>query len=420
MEQTHRKPDEEIDILDYLAVILKYRWMIFRNVVVATLLIIVISLFLAKTFTAEATLLPPDENQQGDLLSAIVGTPLSQFGLSQLSSTADLFVQILKSRTVFDSVLKTTFEYKKENKTLLSILKHKSLEKARKDLNKAVTVSTSPEGIISIKVELSTPHLAADVANAFVYELDRINKEKNTSRAKNSRVYIEQQLQLTETKLKEASARLAQFKEEFKAVSLEEQTKTAIEKAGEIKGNIIAKEVQLGVALQTMKSDNVYIIQLKKEIEELNKQYSYLQFGDSLALGEKKEFYIPFSEVPEIGLKLAKLIRDVKIQETVWELLNQQYYHAKIQEARDTPTVQVLDKAVPPEFRTKPKRKLLVLIGGFLAFIFSLFGAFVIEFYAKIKHEQRTVHFAEELKSDVKSIKETIKKRLKISKTDRD
>jgi len=79
------------------------------------------------------------------------------------------------------------------------------------------------------------------------------------------------------------------------------------------------------------------------------------------------------------------LLRDVKVQETVWGLLNQQYYQAKIQEARDTPTIQVLDEAVPPEMKSKPKRKLLVLVGGFLALLFSIFFVFTADFLERLK-----------------------------------
>lgn len=410
MEQYNKNSSEEIDFFDYFNTIVKHRWMIIRNVIIVSLLIGIISFFLPPTYTAESTLLPPDETQQGGLWSALVGTPLSQLGLSHFSSTSDLFVQILKSRTVFDNVLKTKFNYNKKNpEALLSILNFTSLEKARKALHKVVSITTSSEGIVKIQVELFNPELAANVANAFVNELDKVNKEKNTSRAKNSRIYIEHQLELTEKKLKEASNALAEFKELYKAVSLEDQTRTAIEKAGEIKGKIIAKNVEKGVALQTRKLDNVYIIQLNKEIEELTKQYNYLQFGDSLALTERQEFYIPFSKVPEVGLELAELIREVKVQETVWELLNQQYYQAKIQEAKDTPTVQVLDKAVPPEFRTKPRRKLLILVGGFLTFIISIFGAFVLDFLAKVKPEQKTGNFIKEIKNDIALIKNFIK-----------
>ena len=289
-------------------------------------------------------------------------------------------------------------------------MKVESLEKGREKLSSRLNTKASPEGIISVAVELNDRFLAADVANALVSELDKINKEKSTSRAKNSRIYIENQLKLTEEKLKKASEELVQYQEKYKAISLEEQTKTAIEKAGELKGKILAKNVELGVALQTMKSSNVYVVQLKKEIEELERQYNYLQYGDSLNLENQREFYIPFADVPEVGLELANLMREVKVQETVWELLNQQFYHAKIQEARDTPTIQVLDEAVPPELRTKPKRKLLVLVGSFLTLMISIFWAFVSEYIDRVKSDSVNYHKTKEISDDIRKDWEGIKK----------
>ncbi len=406
---------QEIDLLDYVKVVFRHRRMIARNIVAVVILIGMLSFFLPKRYTGVTTILPPEDTQSTELLNVLSNSPLSNFIFNESRTTSDLYVEILKSRSVFDGVLTREFLYKKtkenaKKRPLLQLLHAKSLEIGRKKLSSKVNVKTSPEGIISVTVELNDRHLAADVANALVSELDKINKDKSTSRAKNSRIYIENQLKLTEKKLKKASEDLVHFQERYKAISLEEQTKTAIEKAGELKGKILAKNVELGVALQTMKPDNVNIVQLKKEIEELERQYNYLQYGDSLKLENQKEFYIPFADVPEVGLELANLMREVKVQETVWELLNQQYYHAKIQEARDTPTIQVLDEAVPPELRTKPKRKLLVLVGSFLALIFSVFWAFVSDYIDRMKRDTANYYKTKEISDDIRKDWEGIKK----------
>ena len=424
-ETANQDNNQEIDLLDYFKVLLKHRKMVIRNVLVVAILIAIISFFLPKSYTGIATILPPEDRQSPDLLNLLSSSPLSNLIFSESRTTSDLYVEILKSRSVLDGVLGQQFLYKKTKKnaqerSLLKILKIKNLEQGRKKLASKVNVKASPEGIISVAVELNDRYLAADVANALVSELDRINKEKSTSRAKNSRIYIENQLKLTDEKLKHASEDLVQFQEKYKAISLEEQTKTAIEKAGELKGKILAKNVELGVAMQTMKPNNVYVVQLRKEIDELERQYNYLQYGDSLKLENQKEFYIPFADVPEVGLELANLMREVKVQETVWELLNQQYYHAKIQEARDTPTIQVLDEAVPPQLPTKPKRKLLVLVGSFLALISSIFWAFVLEYVERVKGDsatyKKTKEISDEIREDWERIKNFVTQIIKRSK----
>jgi len=298
MENSKEENYQEIDLLDYLLVIVR-RWKtIVRNVIIAVLAVAVISFILPKYFMARTTILPPEDTKSAGILSALSNSPLSNLLLTETSTTSDLFVEILKSRSVLDGVLLDEYVFsknkeKRDSLTLLEILGMESLEKARKKLSKKVSISASQEGIVQIDVELRNAKLAADVANGFVKQLDEINKEKTSSRAKNSRVYIENQLKLTEGKLEAAAETLAQFQEKYKAVSLEEQTKAAIEEAGVLKGNIIAKEVEIGVAQQTMKQDNVIIIKLKKELDELQKQYNYLQYGNDVSLENKKEFYIP-------------------------------------------------------------------------------------------------------------------------------
>ncbi|MCH8981405.1 hypothetical protein IH922_05240 [candidate division KSB1 bacterium] len=265
--------------------------------------------------------------------------------------------------------------------------------------------------MINISVEVHDAELSAQVANAFVEALDEVNREKSFSRAKNSRIYIEEQLKQTEVDLKKAATALADFQSQFKAVDLQAQTRVSIEKAGEIKGTIMAKEVELKVALQTLKRDNPIINRLQTELDELKIQFEHLQFGNSIPFEEQKDYFIPFADVPEVGSRLAEFLRDVKVQETVWQLLNQQFYSAKIQEARDTPTIQVLDAAVSPERRTRPKRKLLVVVTSFLTFVFSVFWAFCLEYVERNKENkdfQKMSGMVEELKADYNKVKKSI------------
>ena len=117
------------------------------------------------------------------------------------------------------------------------------------------------------------------------------------------------------------------------------------------------------------------------------------------------------ARLPEVGSRLAELLRDVKVQETVWQLLNQQFYNAKIQEARDTPTVQILDAAVTPERRTRPKRKLLVIVASLLTFVFSMFWAFCLEYVERNREQkdfQKMSGMVEELKADYNKLKKKI------------
>ena len=403
---------EEINLLDYLDVIFKRRRMIIRNSLLAGLIMLVLSFLLPKTYTATTTLLPPDEGDQNGLRSLLLNSPVSMFNVPGIpASSSDIFVEILKSRTVAEAVLSKKYKSQETEQNLYEIWDIKNQTDALNHLHEKSTIFANEQGMINISVEVHNAELSAQVANAFVEALDEVNREKSFSRAKNSRIYIEEQLKQPAVRLKKATTALADFQSEFKAVDLQAQTRVSIEKAGEIKGTIMAREVELKVALQTLKRDNPIVHRLQTELDELQIQFEHLQFGNSIPFEEQKDYFIPFADVPEVGSRLAEFLRDVKVQETVWQLLNQQFYNAKIQEARDTPTVQVLDAAVQPERRTRPKRKLLVVVTSFLTLVFSVFWAFGLEYVERNKENkdfQKMSGMVEELKADYNKVKKRI------------
>jgi len=409
--------EPEISLLDYLAVLVKRRRMIFRNTIVIGILTFMITLILPKTYTATTTLLPPDDSGNAGLKGLLASSPAALLDLPGTgSSSSEIFVEILKSRTVGEAVLKSKYPFEDAERDLYEIWDVDSKEGALKRLRRNSHFSANEQGVVLISVELRDPDLAARVARQFVVELDGVNQEKSLSKAKSSRLYIEEQLAATEQNLKKASEKLAAFQTKYKAVDLKEQTKVAIEHAGEIRGTIMAKEVELEVAQQTMKPDNPFILRLQKEIDALKKQFEHLQFGNSVPFQEQRDYFIPFSDVPEVGLEFADLFRQVKVQETVWQLLNQQYYTAKIQEAKDTPTVQVLDQAVPPERKTRPRRTLWTLLMASLALLVSVFAAFLMEYAETVKGNQREFQrikdFNDALKGDYQEFKEKLSKHL--------
>lgn len=406
---------EGINLLDYLSVIVKRRRMIFGCTFVASVFMAVISLFLTEYYKATTTLLPPDDKNQQGLVGMLADAPMPLLDVAGLSGgSSKIFQEILTSRTVAEGVLSRTYQIGKKSVRLCDHLNAGLKSSGYARLHSLTTISATEPGIITISVEMDDPDLAAQVAMAFVEELDAVNQAKSLSRAKSSRLYIEEQLEQTGKNLKKASIALADFQSEFKAVNLEQQTKVAIEKAGEVKGTIMAREVELAVARQTMKADNPVIIRLEKELAELRKHFEHIQFGNSVPFKEQRDYFIPFSDVPEVGLQFADLFREVKVQETVWQLLNKQYYSAKIQEARDTPTVQVLDEAFPPERRSRPRRTALVLLTAFVTFGLSVLAAFVWEFAQQVRCNEvnagKVRVMITELKNDLQAPKALLEK----------
>jgi uncharacterized protein involved in exopolysaccharide biosynthesis len=217
-----------------------------------------------------------------------------------------------------------------------------------------------------------------------VKELDRVNQETNISQAKNARIFIEERLAQTKKDLTQAEESLRKFQEENKAVSLDEQMRASIEGAADLKAQMVAAEIELNVLRKTMFPSHPQIQGLKSRINEIKKQLDIWEFGNQKEESEEEKILdVPFSQVPTLSMKFARLVREVKIQSAVFELLTNQYEQYKIQETRDTPTIQVLDKAIPPERRSKPKRAVLVGLAGILSLLTSVVFVFGLEYFKK-------------------------------------
>lgn len=268
----------------------------------------------------------------------------------------------------------------------MEVYRADDISDALKELNSHTKIAVTGEGIISLEFEDKDKNRAARVANLFVEELDRINQKTNTSRAKSTRIFIEERLAQTQKELILAEENLKKFKEKHKTIALDEQMKAAIQSAADLKAQLVLNEIQLNVLREAMSESHPQIQELKTRIKEIEKQLNFMEFGDS----EKKErqnkiLDVPFSAVPSLSLELARLTRGVKIQEALFELLTQQYEQAKIQETKDTPTIQVLDRAVPPEKKTRPKRAFLVGIAGIASLFLSIVFVFALEYFKNSK-----------------------------------
>jgi tyrosine-protein kinase Etk/Wzc len=368
-----KSEQEKVDMLSYLTVLVSYRRFIFFNFVGVCVIVAIISFFLPQWYRATTTILPPQtESLNLGIASSLLGAASglgSSYSLPLMATPSDIFAAILKSRTVTEAVV--------EKENLMTTYQVKSKDAAIKELSSRVAVNVTSEGLITLSYEDRDRNRTADVANCFMQELDRVNRETSSSKAKNARIFIEERLAQTQKDLSSAEENLQKFQENNKTLVLDDQMKSAIQKAVDLKSEMVSSEIELNVLGKTMSPSHPQIQSLRSRINEINRQLELLEWGNQKEKPEDKTVLdISFNQVPSLSLQLARLIREVKIQETVFELLTQQYEQYKIEENKDTPTVQVLDKAVPPERKARPKRAFLVAISGIL----SLFASTVLVF----------------------------------------
>jgi tyrosine-protein kinase Etk/Wzc len=392
IQYPYPEEEDEIKLTDLLLVLLKWKKVILLFVAAVIVASVIVSLTLPYKYTATARILPPNESSSTlSPLSQITGALGGVFGVMPGGlgkTTADLYVGILQSDAVADMII--------DRFNLKDYFRRKYRSDLYQTLDNVTRFNVDRKTqIISISVEDKDPKKAADMANAYVDALDQINQKVNTTEGHRKRVFLEDRLKKVMHDLSKAETDLKAFQEKYKLVAVDEQSKAAIEGAAKIKGEIIASQTELEVLKQFGTEKQREAIMLKSRIAELNKQLARIETGnpgedkagDAKKSENNSDFYIPFNEMPELGMQLARLMRDVKVQENVFELLTSQYEVAKIDEAKDMNTVQFLDRAFPPDRRSSPKRARIVILSTVVAFFFAIFLAFFLEYVDRVKRE---------------------------------
>ena len=369
---------DEVTLFDYWQVISKRKWGIIALCAVMTMGTLVVSFLLPKIYESTATLLPQLESNNGVGLGALfasgaASSAAQSLGISLPGSPAtptDVFTAMLKSRIMADDIIRR-FDLMEHYET-------KTMHDARGSLEGATRIVVTKEKVIKVAVEDKDPQLASDIANFYVSNLDRLNQTLSVSKARENRKFIEQRVAETQTALVKVEDALKEFQTQNRTVAIEAQSKAMIEATAMIQAQIMAQEVQLQVMGSYLSSNNPEIARVQSSISELRKQLQIMETGKS---GKERlpgdRLRPAITSVPTLALEYGRLARDLKVQETLYALLISQYEQAKLTEARDTPTVQILDPAIPAERKSRPKILLNVLIAGILSLFVGLFWAFV-------------------------------------------
>jgi len=404
MNQTNQinQIDDEINLLDYWRVIWKRRWVVIGVFLVAVIAAAIISLLMTPIYQAKATLMPV-ESSQGKF-SAAMGTLQNipflggAVGGTLGKTATDKLVTILNSRTIAEDVIKKMDLSKvffKEawdgKKGEWKSSKPPTLQDTVQALQTGIVkVTDDRKGLISISVEYKDPKLAAGIANEYTTALHQFLIVNAISQAKRNRIFLEKQLVTTKVDLQRAEEELKSYQTKKKIVSMNAQAEGAVKALAELKAQIIAREVQLGAMRDFATKENPDVKRLEDELRELRLQVNRLEGGSkNPGFDELIGAIITLSDAPTAGLGYARLKRDALIQEKVFELLTQQYELAKIEETKDDLTFQVIDPAIPPEKRIKPKRTQNVMLAGVVSLFLGVFFVFLLEYLDKQKFKPK-------------------------------
>lgn len=369
----HEEPEIPLrdSLVSWLRVLWNERRFMSKAAIVGLLAGTILAFLIPKRFESTAQLMPPDSQSSSSMamlaaMSARTGGGLSAFAgdLLGIKSSGALFIGILRSRTVEDRLIER-FDLKKVYSIRLD-------EAARRELMENTAIyEDRKSGILTITVTDKDPKRAAAVAQAYIEELDRLVAKVSTSSARREREFLEERLKTVQGDLEAAEKDFSQFASKNNTIDIKEQGRAMVEAAAMLEGQLIAAKSELEGLKQIYSDANVRVRSAQARVSELQSQLERIGGkGENTSFVNASQgdpLYPSIRKLPLLGVTFADLYRRTKVQEAVFEALTQQYELAKVQEAKETPSVKVLDEPRVPEKKSFPPRLLITTLCTMLA-----------------------------------------------------
>jgi uncharacterized protein involved in exopolysaccharide biosynthesis len=374
--------DDEISLLDLLIVLAARKRIVLSVTAAFAIIAIIIALVLPPRYTATVTLLPP---QQGSSMSAALASQLGNLGGMAalaggslgLKNPNDMYVAMFKSRTVEDAMV--------QHFGLMQDYRKKYLSDTRKAFEKNTSVDGSgKDGLIRISVEDRDPRRAADMANGYVDQFRLQSQHLAITEASQRRLFFEQQLEQAKDNLANAEEAMKQTEQKTGVIQLDSQARALIESAASLRAQAAAKEVQIQGMRTYATGENSQVVQAQQELDSMRAQLARLGGSEDSASGG---IIVPKGQVPEAGLEYVRKLRDVKYNETIFEILARQFEVAKLDEAKQGALIQVVDPAVVPDRKSSPKRALIVLVSTVAGFLLGILLALMAKALENVQNE---------------------------------
>lgn len=353
--------ENEISFVDILLVLAKYKKILMILPFAAALVGTAIAFLIPPSYRAVTSLLPPQQAQSSAsaLLSQLGGAAGVLASATGIKNPSDVYVGILKSRTIADKLI--------DRFQLVKVYDENTREDARAVLEKSTSVAAGKDGIISVAVEDKEKKRSAELANAYVEELTKLTKIVAVTEAGQRRLFYERQLETVKNNLASAEMSLKGALDKNGVMSVDGESRAIIETSGRLRAALSAKEIQLASMRPFMTPENPEFKKAQQELLSLRVELERLTNG-------REDDTAATPTVSPAGLSNIKILRDVKYNQMLYEVLAKQYEVARLDEARDSSVIQVLDAAIEPERKFKPKRAFIILfstaVGLFLALIY--------------------------------------------------
>jgi tyrosine-protein kinase Etk/Wzc len=360
----------EFDVFELIRILLDHRWFIIIFVGIVSVAAVIYSLVTPTIWESEATFyivgdetasLPINLPGLGSLASNIMKQDKLQGSLNAVSA--------LRSRRFSEDVIRhfDLIRYFKISERDSLMQMDIALKKLKK---RVVKVSISEKAsLISISVKTKDKKLSMDMVNYYLQKLEEYNQDQKLTRGKRERIFLEERVAETRAVLDSLIAADKEFRQSSNAIDIEEQATVLIKSYAELVATKMAADIELEMALQTLNENSPVVQELKVKRDALNAQIKEMESGKSKV---KPRYLIDISSLPDLGSRYAQIKMELMIQTAVFEFLYPQYEAARLEELKDTPSVDVLDYPREAGLRSRPKRAMICVIAFFAAFVVAV------------------------------------------------
>lgn len=356
--------DDEIGLLDILIVLAQHKWLILGLPFVVAVITAIASLSQPDVFTSAVKLLPPQQSQSAAAgilaqLGGAAGLPVA--GLGGLKNPSDVYVAILRSRTLADQMIQRFGLMKPDEKYPSQV---------RQRLAGVTNILVGKDGVITVEVDDLDPKRAADLANAYVDELTKFTNVLAVTEASQHRLFLERQLVQAKDKLANSEVLARQALERGGVVKVDDQGRSMVVIINGLRSQIALKEVQIGTMRSFASDRNPELIFAQQELESIKRELAKMEGAG----GAKSAANGSSSRGDGDSLRL---LREIRFNEVMFEQITRQYELARFEEAKESSVIQVLDEAIPPDRKSKPNRTLKVIISALVAGLLAILLAFI-------------------------------------------
>lgn len=360
-------PDSEFTLLDFVVLLLAHKRFVMRFVLGAFVLGVIVALVWPVSYESKVVLLPPSQGpgSGSSVLGQLggLGALASLAGGGLLKNPTDMYVSLLTSRTVEDAMIQR-FDLMKEYRVKRMVDARKALEQH------TAVVPGAKDGLIRLTLEDRDPKRAAELANGYVEEFRRLSASLAITEAARRRLFFQQEVQQAKDSLTGAEDAMTKTEQSTGVLQIDSQARALIEAAAVLRAQVVAKQVQIEGMRSFAAEDNPNLILAKQELAALQEQLdkvagSHTDAGSDINMSKGR--------VTQAGMEYLRRYRDLKYQETVYELLAKEFEIAKLDEAREGSIIQVVDAPVVPDKKSSPHRLLIVVGSTVSAFFLAVF-----------------------------------------------